>query len=208
MSRILIFVYGLFAYAMFFITICYAIGFVGNFIVPKSIDTGVEIGLLPALVINGLLLSLFVVQHTIMARPAFKAWWTTIIPKAMERSTFVILASAILLLTFWQWKPQSAIVWNIEQPALRIALIAVSMLGWATVFFSSFLIDHFDLFGLRHVTLHLRKRPYTNQPFAERSLYKLVRHPLMTGFLIAFWVTPTMTVGHLFFAVMTTENNS
>lgn len=204
MKRMLIFLYGVFAYALFFVTFCYAIGFVANLVVPKSIDSGTPIDLIPALVINGLLLSLFVVQHTIMARPAFKAWWTTIIPKAMERSTFVLLASAILVLTFWQWKPLPGIVWDVQIPALRYALIGISLGGYLIVLYSSFLIDHFDLFGLRQVVLHLRGIPYSHKPFMERSLYKVVRHPLMLGFLIAFWVTPTMSVGHLFFAIMTT----
>lgn len=204
MNRIAIFIYGLIAYATFVFTFCYAAGFVGNFIVPKSIDSGAPIDMPSALLINSLLLSLFVVQHTIMARPGFKVWWTGLIPKAMERSTFVLLASAILLLTFWQWKPLPTIVWDVQQPVARAALVGVCLSGWAMVLYASFLIDHFDLFGLRQVVLHLRRRQYSQRPFVERSLYKVVRHPLMLGFLIAFWVTPTMTYGHLFFVVMTT----
>lgn len=204
MNRILIFLYGLFAYVLFVFTFCYAIGFVGNWGVPKSIDSGEPIALLPLLLIDSGLLLLFVVQHTIMARPAFKQWWTTIIPKSMERSTFVLAASAILLLTFWLWKPLPAIVWDVQAFAPRAILMALSLMGYLVVIYSSFLIDHFDLFGLRQVVLHLRNVPNSQNKFMERSLYKVVRHPLMLGFLMAFWFTPTMTVGHLFFAIMTT----
>lgn len=204
MNRILIFLYGVIAYATFFITFCYAIGFVGNWIVPKSIDSGETIGVIPSLLINSGLLMLFVVQHTIMARPGFKKWWTNIIPRSMERSTFVLLASGILLLTFWQWKPLPTIVWDVQAFVPRTVLMALSLTGYMVVLYSSFLIDHFDLFGLRQVFLYLRNREYTQHKFMERSLYKVVRHPLMLGFLMAFWFTPTMTVGHLFFAIMTT----
>ena len=204
MKRSLIFAYGLLAYAAFLVTILYAIGFVGNFVVPKSIDTGETGPIWLAVLINVGFLGLFAIQHTIMARPAFKRWWTRIIPAAAERSTFVLIASAILLMMFWQWRPISTVVWNVDTPALRFALIAVSMVGWAIVLYSSFLIDHFDLFGLRQVVLHLRGREYGQKPFTERSLYRMVRHPLMLGFLIAFWATPTMTAGHLLFALVTT----
>ena len=204
MNRIVVFLYGLFAYVLFVFTFCYAMGFVGNFIVPKSIDTGEPIGLIPSLLINSGLLMLFVVQHTIMARPEFKKWWTTIIPKSIERSTFVLLASAILLLTFWLWKPMPAIIWDVQAFVPRAVLLALSLSGYLVVLYSSFLIDHFDLFGLRQVFLHLRNSEYTQRKFMERSLYRVVRHPLMLGFLMAFWFTPTMTAGHLFFAIMTT----
>lgn len=200
----LIFAYGALAYAAFLVAFLYAMGFVGNWLVPKSIDTGTAGSLLPSLVINGLLLSLFVVQHTIMARPAFKRWWTTIIPKAMERSTFVLLASSILLLTFWQWRPLPTIVWEFTHPAAWWGLTAVSLMGWGIVLLASFMVSHFDLFGLRQVWFRLRERTYRPVGFRLVGLYKLVRHPLMVGFLIAFWATPVMTVGHLFFAIMTT----
>jgi methanethiol S-methyltransferase len=204
MSRALILLYGIFGYGLFLFTILFAIGFIGNFAVPKSIDSG-EPGPWPeAFVVNGLLLALFVVQHTVMARPAFKRWWTQFIPTAIERSTFVILASAILLLLFWQWRPMPAVLWHVDQPWLAGMLFAIQLSGWAIVFYSSFLIDHFDLFGLRQVVLHARGVRYEQHPFLERSLYKVVRHPLMAGFLVAFWATPTMTIGHLFFALMTT----
>lgn len=204
MKRPLIFFYGLFGYLLFFITILYAIGFVASVGVPKAINDGPVVGIAEALLVNGLILVLFVVQHTIMARPAFKKWITRYIPKSMERSTFVILASSILLLLFWQWRPMPTVIWEVQQPMLWWALFGLSMFGWFIVFFSSFLIDHFDLFGLRQVILQLRGMPYEERPFVVRSLYRFVRHPLMLGFLIAFWATPMMTWGHLFFAVMTT----
>lgn len=209
MGRILILLYGVVAYLAFFVTILYAIGFVGNFQVgdfslPKTIDTGVEGSLATAILVNVVLLGLFAIQHTIMARPAFKNWWTRVIPPAAERSTFVLVSSAILLLTFWQWRPMTGIIWNIDQPVIRAVLIGISLLGWATVFYASFLIDHFDLFGLRQVILHARRQPYTHHPFMARSLYRFVRHPLMVGFLLAFWFTPSMTTGHLLFCAGTT----
>lgn len=197
------FVYGALAYATFFFTFCYAIGFVGNWVVPKSIDSGAAGALVPSLIINGLLLSLFVIQHTIMARPAFKRWWTTIIPKSIERSTFVLIASSILLLLFWQWRPLPAVVWEVSNPVAYWGLSALSLAGWGIVLLASFMVSHFDLFGLRQVWYRLRERTYRPVGFRLVGLYKLVRHPLMVGFLIAFWATPVMTVGHLFFAVMT-----
>jgi protein-S-isoprenylcysteine O-methyltransferase Ste14 len=139
-----------------------------------------------------------------MARPWFKARWTKLVPKPIERSTFVLAASLLVALTMWQWRPMPEVVWRVENPAARAFLSGLSLLGWALVFYSSFVIDHFDLFGLRQVYLHLRGRPYVHPAFAERSLYKLIRHPLMAGFLIAFWATPTMTQGHLLFALVTT----
>jgi protein-S-isoprenylcysteine O-methyltransferase Ste14 len=203
-ARVATFVYGLVAYLAFFVTITYAIGWVGNWVVPKGIDDGTPGPLVPSLIVNGLMLCAFVVQHTIMARPAFKRWWTRYVPKAVERSTFVLLASAILLVTFWQWRPLPEIVWRVENPAASYALQGLSLLGWGIVFASSAMISHFDLFGLRQVWFRLRARAYEPVGFRLVGLYKLVRHPLMVGFLIAFWATPTMTVGHLFFAIMTT----
>ncbi len=204
MSRLLILLYGILGYVLFLFTILYAIGFVGDFGVPKTINDGETVSRGEMMLVNGVLLSLFVVQHTVMARPAFKRWWTRWIPSAIERSTFVILASAILLLLFWQWRPDRQWVWQIEAPLPAAMLTGIQLAGWGIVFYSSFLIDHFDLFGVRQTVLHARQKAYTQHPFIERSLYKLVRHPLMAGFLIAFWSTPAMSVGHLFFAVMTT----
>ncbi|MHC4470588.1 MAG: methanethiol S-methyltransferase [Planctomycetota bacterium] len=204
MSRILVFVYGLIAYVAFLAAFLYAIGFVGNSVVPKSIDSGVEGPATTSILINMLLLGLFAVQHTIMARPGFKAWWTTIVPRSVERSTFVLATSLLLMLLFWQWRPMGAIVWSVDSALPRTILTGVSLAGWGLVLYGSFLIDHFDLFGLRQVLLHLRGRPYKHHPFMERSVYRLIRHPLMAGFIIAFWATPTMTEGHLLFACVTT----
>jgi len=204
MERTIALAYGLLAYAAFLATILYAIGFVGNFVVPKSIDSGPVVPAPEAFWINTLLLGLFAVQHSVMARPAFKSWWTRLVPKPVERSTFVLIASLLVMLLMWQWRAMPAIVWHIQQPLIRAPLIALSLAGWLLVFYTSFVIDHFDLFGLRQVFLYLRNRDYVHPPFMERSVYKLVRHPLMAGFLVAFWVTPTMTAGHLLFAVLAT----
>lgn len=195
--------YGGVCYAAFFATILYAIGFVGNWLVPKSIDAGAAEPLARALLINAALLSVFVVQHTIMARPAFKRWWTTIIPVSIERSTFVLLASASLGLIFWQWRPLPDVIWNITGPA-AIVLHAISLLGWTIVFIASFTISHFDLFGLRQTWMRFRNQPYQPVGFRLAGLYRIVRHPLMFGFLLAFWSAPTMTAGRLFFAAMVT----
>jgi methanethiol S-methyltransferase len=200
-KRISIFLYGVLAYLAFLVAILYLIGFVGNFFVPKSIDSGAETSTIQAVVVNLLLIGLFAVQHTIMARPAFKSWWKQILPEPMERSTFVLFASGILLLLFWQWQPIKTTIWHIEQPVLRVLLISISMAGWGLLFFSSFLIDHFDLFGLRQVTLFLRGKEYTQPRFVERSVYRVIRHPLMTGVLFGIWAAPTMTLGHLVLAV-------
>lgn len=194
--------YGLIAYAAFFITINYAIGFVGNWLVPKSIDSGPAGPVVPSLLINAALLMVFVLQHTIMARPAFKAWITHHIPRSVERSTFVLAASAALGLVFWQWRPAPQVLWSAEAPWLRYTLSAISLCGWATVFLASFMVSHFDLFGLRQTWLRFRDRAYRPVGFRLVGLYKLVRHPLMLGFIIAIWATPDLTVGHLFFAVM------
>lgn len=204
LARSAMFAYGLFAYSVFFFTFLYAIGFVGNFLVPKSIDSGPPSAILPAIAINGAILALFVVQHTIMARPAFKRWWTTIVPAPIERATFVLLASVILLLLFWLWRPLPQVIWHVEHPAARTTLHSLSLTGWAIVLLSSFMVSHFDLFGLRQAWFGLRNRAYRPIGFRLVGLYKLVRHPLMVGFLIAFWATPDMTLGHLFFAIMTT----
>lgn len=203
-SRLATMAYGLVAYLMFFGTISYAILWVGNWFVPKTIDSGAPASLGEALLVNSLLLSLFVVQHTIMARPAFKVWWTRFVPRAIERSTFVIAASASLILTFALWRPLPTVVWSVGNPVIWWGLTALSMVGWALVFGSSFMVSHWDLFGLRQTWFRFRGERYRPVGFRLVGLYKLVRHPLMVGFLIAFWSTPVMTQGHLFFAVMTT----
>lgn len=201
MSRIAIFIYGLIAYAVFFVTFLYLFGFAGGFFVPKSVHSGEASGpIWLAAMINLGLIGLFGAQHAVMARPGFKQWWTAIIPPAMERSTFVLIASGVLIFMFWAWRPLPMVVWDIQLPAVRYALHALFVAGFGLVLLSSFLIDHFDLFGLRQVYLHLRGRPYTQRPFVERAIYKAVRHPLMLGFIIAFWAAPTMTLGHLIFA--------
>ncbi|HMN40057.1 MAG TPA: hypothetical protein PKE29_04375 [Phycisphaerales bacterium] len=198
------FVYGLLAYAAFFGTILYAIGFVGNWFVPKSIDSGTGGALLPSLLVNIALLCVFVAQHTIMARPGFKRRITTIIPASIERSTFVLLASASLMLLFWLWQPLPTIVWRVTHPFAVSALIGLSLVGWGIVFAASCMVSHWDLFGLRQVWFRLQERAYRPVGFRLVGLYRLVRHPLMLGFLIAFWSTPIMTLGHLFFAIMVT----
>jgi protein-S-isoprenylcysteine O-methyltransferase Ste14 len=204
MNRVLAFIYGAVAYAAFFVVFLYMIGFVGNIIVPKSIDSGVPAPLGQALLVNVALVGLFGVQHSVMARPGFKSWWTRIVPKPVERSTYVLVASLILALLFWQWQPMPTVIWDVQRPLIVALLTALFSLGWVMVLYSSAIIDHFDLFGLRQVSLYLRNRPYSHPPFVVRSLYRLVRHPLMLGFLIAFWSTPTMTVGHLLLSLLMT----
>ncbi len=203
-SRLPALLYGLAAYVAFLAAILYAIGFLSNCVVSKSIDSGTPAQLGEAVIVNVLLLLVFAVQHTIMARPAFKAWWTRIIPRAIERSTFVLVASLLLMLLFWQWRPLPETVWSIDPPALRTILWCVCGLGWAMVFYSSFLIDHFDLFGLRQVTLYFLGKEGSQSKFVVRSLYRWIRHPLMAGFMLAFWATPDMSQGHLLFALVST----
>ena len=204
MGRVLALVYGVAAYLVFFGTILYAIGFVTGIFVPKTIDTGVAGSAGAAIVINVLLLSLFAVQHSVMARKQFKRWWTQFVPASIERSTYVLLSSLALILVFWQWRPIPAMVWEVSNPTLAAALTGLSLMGWVLVFLSTFLINHFELFGVRQVILNLMGRDGGETKFRTPLLYKMVRHPLYLGFIIAFWAAPVMTVGHLLFALVTT----
>jgi methanethiol S-methyltransferase len=203
LARFLILLYAILAYAAFFVSSLYAVGFIGNYWVPKSIDLGNPADPGEAIVIDLLLLGAFAIQHSVMARPAFKQRWTKIIPAVSERSTYVLLSSLILLLLFWQWQPIPTRIWRVEGIAAGL-LTGTYWLGWLIAISSTFMIDHFDLFGLRQVFSALRGSVMSDPSFRTPLLYKLVRHPLMLGFLLAFWATPEMTAGHLLFAIATT----
>lgn len=209
-KRLFIFSYGIISYAVFLITFLYAIvfignfGAVGNFIVPKTIDGNPQLPLWQALAIDALLLTLFALQHSIMARPAFKRWWTHYIAESAERSTYVLASSLALIVLFIYWQPLGGIIWNAQNFALQIIFYALYAAGWLLVLATTFLINHFDLFGLRQVWLQLIGKPYRALKFVMPGPYRVVRHPLYVGWLLVFWATPTMSAAHLFFAVMTT----
>jgi methanethiol S-methyltransferase len=203
-KRILFFVYALGSYVVFLATFLYAIAFVGGFLVPRRLDGPLDGSLATALAVDCLLLGVFAVQHSVMARRGFKEWWTQIVPWTIERSTYVLFASLALLLLFWQWRPIGMPIWTVENELARIVLWSLSAAGWATVLVVTFLINHFDLFGLRQAWLPLRGVPYTPVTFRTPLPYRFVRHPLYFGFLLAFWMTPTMTLAHLLFAAGTT----
>lgn len=198
------FVFGAVAYLTFLFTILYAIGFVSGLAVPKAIDTGAKSSAFAAIVVNLGLMSLFAIQHSVIARRSFKQWWTRFIPRSVERSTYVLCASLTLLLLFWQWRPMPAIVWRIEEPEIAVIIATVSFVGWVTVFMSTFMINHFEPFGLQQVANNLAGREMPEPMFRTPFLYGLVRHPIYLGFIIAFWATPTMSIGHLLFAAVTT----
>lgn len=204
MGKLISFVYGIVAYLVFLVAFLYAIGFVGEILVPKSINSG-EAGLLwPSILINIVVLSLFALQHSIMARPGFKKWFTKIIHPAIERSTYVLLSSCLLLLIYWQWRPMTDVVWEVQSEYLAMAVTGLYFFGWLVVFLSTFMISHFELFGLTQIFDNFKHKLPSSPHFQKNYFYKIVRHPIMLGFIIAFWAAPVMTTGRLLFAVVTT----
>ena len=204
MGKLVAFLYGIVAYLVFAIVIVYAIGFVCGLVVPKTIDSGPAGPLMESIVINLVLMTIFALQHSIMARPQFKTWWTTIVPKSVERSTYVLLASLTLALVFWQWRPIPGVVWEVKEPTLAASLLYLGLFGWVLVFISTFMINHFELFGLHQVTNNLAGKPMPAMKFKTPMLYNVVRHPIYLGFIIFVWATPVMTAGHLLFAAVVT----
>jgi protein-S-isoprenylcysteine O-methyltransferase Ste14 len=201
MNRILALAFGVVCYGVFFVSFLYLVGFLGKFVVPKHIDSGEPGPPAVALAVNVLLMALFGAQHSVMARRGFKAWWTRYIPRPVERSVYVLLTAVCLILIYWLWQPMLGTVWSIENPTGRLAVQGLFLAGFGLVLVTTFLIDHFDLFGLRQVYLHARGQEYTAKSFKNPGPYKLIRHPLYVGWFITFWATPDMTVGHLLFAV-------
>jgi len=204
MGRIIAFLYGLVSYLIFLGSFLYAIAFIGDFWAPKTINSGETGSLITAIIIDAILLSLFAIQHSGMARPAFKRWWTKIIPKPVERSTYVLFASLILILMFWQWRPLNMVIWDIQAQAARATIWSFYGVGWFIVLSGTHMISHAHLFGLKQVYEHLTGEKPSGPKFMKPGYYKFVRHPLMLGFFIAFWATPAMTLGHLLFSFATT----
>jgi methanethiol S-methyltransferase len=204
MGKLVAFLFGIVAYLVFAIVIVYAIGFVCGLVVPKTIDSGPAGPLVESIVINLVLMTIFALQHSVMARPQFKAWWTTIVPKSVERSTYVLLASLALALVFWQWRPIPGVVWEVKEPTLAAFLLYLGLFGWVLVFISTFMINHFELFGLHQVANNLAGKPMPAMKFKTPMLYNVVRHPIYLGFIIFVWATPVMTAGHLLFAAVVT----
>ena len=204
MGKLVAFLYGIVAYLAFAVVIVYAIGFVTGLMVPKTIDSGPASPLVESIVINLVLLTIFALQHSVMARPQFKKWWTTIVPKSVERSTYVLLASLALALVFWQWRPLPGVVWEAKDPTIAASLLYLGLFGWVLVFISTFMINHFELFGLHQVANNLTGNSMPPMKFKTPMLYNVVRHPIYLGFIIFVWATPTMTAGHLLFAAVVT----
>lgn len=204
MRKLLAFLYGSICYLLFLVSFLYAIGFVGNLVVPKTIDSEVVGGFWPSLLINGALLGIFALQHSGMARPGFKRWWTRVVPEPIERSTYVLFTSLALILLYWLWQPMPAVVWSVEHEVGRIVLWVLYGLGWGLVFVATFMISHAHLFGMKQVHDHLKGEEQWDPGFQTPGLYRHIRHPIMAGFITAFWATPRMTVGHLVFALATT----
>jgi methanethiol S-methyltransferase len=204
MGRVFALVYGLLSYAFFFVTFLYALAFVENAYVPRTIDVGPQASLIEALIVDLALMSLFAIQHSVMARPQFKAWWTQFVPKTVERSTYVLFATSALALLCWQWRPIPAVIWQVSSPAAAGFLIGLSLFGWVIVLASTFMINHFELFGLYQVAKNFTGSALPDAKFKTPMLYNFVRHPIYLGFIVAFWAAPVMTAGHLLFAAVTT----
>jgi protein-S-isoprenylcysteine O-methyltransferase Ste14 len=203
-GRFIAFLYGVASYVVFFVTFLYAIGFVSGLVVPKTIDTGTVVPMAEAFILNLLLMSIFAIQHSVMARRPFKQWWTQFVPKSVERSTYVLFSSLALVLLFWQWRPIPTAIWQVTDPQIASVILGVAFVGWMIVLTSTFLINHFELFGLHQVANNLAGRPMPAPRFRMPLYYNFVRHPIYLGFIIAFWAAPTMTAGHLLFASVTT----